>query len=86
MTPWSPQQREWLAALGHVVHVAAPPPGLVDDPLRLAMLRAAGREATASDARALLRAWPPSASLRGDAAAKRHLWPQLRALRRGMAG
>ena len=31
---------------------------------------------------AIIAGWPPSSELRGNAAAKRALWPQLRALRR----
>lgn len=95
--PWSPQQREWLQALGHDVLVLAgaaiapersavapssrrgladPPP--VAGPLLRAVLRAAGRREIGE-----LAAWlPDPASLRGDAAAKRALWPRLRALRK----
>lgn len=83
--PWSRQQVEWLAALGHVVHVRAPPPALPDDPLLRALLRAAGRsmdaDADVESVRRLLRALPATTQLRGDPRAKRQLWPQLRALR-----
>ena len=49
-----------------------------DSPLLRALLRAAGR-----DDIAVLAAWlPDPATLHGDAAAKRALWPRLRALRR----
>ena len=76
--PWSAEQREWLAALGHdVVRFA----GLPEDPLLHAVLRAAGRDPSDPGARRVVADLPPVASLRGDAAAKRRLWPRLRALR-----
>lgn len=79
---WDPLQHEVLAALGHTVYRAVTPSVPVpDDPLVHALLRAAGRDADAADAGLLCRRWPPPALLR-DAAAKRALWPQLRALRR----
>lgn len=85
---WDPWQREALAALGHRLYVRAPRPGDVvpDDPLAHALLRAAGRDPGDPGAAELLRRLPPLASLRGDPAAKRALWPRLRALRRGDAG
>lgn len=57
----------------------------LDDPLILALLRAAGRARNAVDAAALASGWPSSQALRRDPAAKRALWPQLRALRRPSA-
>lgn len=101
--PWSPQQHEWLQALGHDVLVLAAagggtepvPPAASstraavsvrgpvgnesgESPLLRAVLRAAGRRNAGE-----LAAWlPDPASLRGNAAAKRALWPRLRALRR----
>jgi DNA polymerase III psi subunit len=80
---WDPVQREVLEALGHVVYRVAPAtvPAIPDDALLHALLRAAGRTAAADDAATLCRAWPV-ARLRGDGAAKRALWPQVRALRR----
>lgn len=85
---WDPLQREVLEALGHVVLERAAPvrPVLPDDPLLHALLRAAGRSAGDDDAWDLHRTWPPVAALRGDAAAKRALWPRLRALRRRAPG
>lgn len=141
-SPWSPQQRRWLQALGHVawrqgggdasagfpddtapagelsvreapaarVPVAraiddaprrAPPrpsaepgpaaattpagamrrPARLPDRLQLAMLRASGLDPSAPEAQALMTQWPVD-RLRGDGAAKRAFWPQLRALRR----
>lgn len=53
-----------------------------DDPLVLALLRAAGRARHAVDAALLARDWPSPQALRRDPAAKRALWPHLRALRR----
>lgn len=78
---WDAFQRDALAALGHVVYVQRPAAGLPDDPLLRALLHAAGRDASASDAREWMHTWPAVARLRGDPAAKRALWPQLRALR-----
>ena len=81
---WDPFQRELLQALGHTPYVV-PDPALPDDPLLDALLRAAGRDRAADDAAQLARGWPAPAALRGDAAAKRALWPQLRRLRRTRA-
>ena len=53
-----------------------------EDPLLLALLRAAGRARHAVDAAVLASGWPSPQALRRDPAAKRALWPQLRALRR----
>lgn len=80
---WDALQLEVLDALGHTVYRRAAPerPPLPDDPLLHALLRAAARSADDDDAHALSRAWMPVARLRGDPAAKRALWPQLRALR-----
>lgn len=82
---WDPWQREVLEAMGHRVYActARAGGGVPDDPLALALLRAAGRDADAADAAELLRSLPPLASLRADPAAKRALWPRLRALRPG---
>jgi hypothetical protein len=83
---WDAFQREALAELGHVVYMPlrAGPTGArvvdVDAAMLARLARAAGVEADA------LLAHPDIAeltiSLRGDAAAKRALWPRLRALRR----
>ena len=78
---WDAFQREMLEAMGHTPFVALNP-ALPDDPLLDALLRAAGRDRAASDAVQLARGWPKPAALRGNAAAKRALWPQLRRLRR----
>ena len=84
---WDPWQREVLEAMGHRVYARAPRPEDVvpDEPLAHALLRAAGRSAASEDAATLLRGLPPLATLRADPAAKRALWPRLRALRRGAA-
>ena len=89
---WDPLQCEWLAALGLPVQrlvVAAAvddrPATLSDDPLILALLHAAGRTREAADAPSIARGWPAPERLRRDPAAKRALWPQLRALRRPSA-
>jgi hypothetical protein len=80
---WDPLQREVLDALGHTLYVreGPRPPPVPDDALLHALLRAAGRTVEDDDAHALVRAWQPASGLRGDPAAKRALWPQLRALR-----
>jgi hypothetical protein len=75
---WDDVQREILAALGHEPLVLAPLP---EDALLQALLRAAARDADSADLPAVLRALPATASLRGNAAAKRALWPRLRRLR-----
>ena len=84
---WDPWQREVLEAMGHQVYTRPPRPEDVvpDDPLAHALLRAAGRGTDSEGAAALLRGLPPLAALRADPAAKRALWPKLRALRRGNA-
>jgi len=105
---WSPQQREWLEALGHEVLVLAgaelpaeePPTWPAETPLPVARATRAPDVSPSGESpmlRALLRAagrrdrgelpWlPDPATLRGDAAAKRALWPRLRALRRKPGG
>jgi len=79
---WDPLQQEILEALGHPAYraISPAPAALPDDPLLRALLRAAGRDAGSADAAALCRDWIPTARLR-DPAAKRALWPRLRALR-----
>lgn len=52
------------------------------DKLHFALIRASGCNPNAPDAAALIAQWPASSTLRGNAAAKRALWPQLRALRK----
>ena len=85
---WDAFQREMLDALGYRVYglAGAEPPPATDPaaltPLQRAVLRAAGGRDAAAPA-ALLTA---AASLRANPAAKRALWPQLRALRRGGGG
>lgn len=58
------------------------PPAASPDPLLRALLRAAGRDAGDEPALAACRALLPPGGLR-DAAARRALWPRLRALRAG---
>ncbi len=85
---WSPAQQALLAAMGYTLHArvgampapaparSVPDPAPSGDRLMQALRRAArGRE--------LGPALPPLDQLRADAAAKRALWPVLRALRRG---
>ncbi|MDH5824774.1 hypothetical protein QFW77_17535 [Luteimonas sp. RD2P54] len=79
---WDEVQRETLEALGFTLwQRAAPAEALPDDPLLDALLRAAGSRRDHPDAAALCRGWGPLSRLR-DPAAKRALWPRLRALRR----
>ena len=52
------------------------------DKLHFALIRASGCNPNAEDAAAIIAQWPSSSELRGNPAAKRALWPQLRALRR----
>ena len=85
---WDAFQREMLSALGHEVVVLATATEAVPvevalksqadglPPLQQALLRAVGGDA------ARLAGLPPLAQLRTPAA-KRALWPRLRALRRG---
>lgn len=130
--PWSPQQQQWLAALGYTLYVsadassaavdieveqaaaplmverpaasrrpaptmempslpaAAPraptprmrPASRLPDRLHFALIRASGCNPNAEGAAELFAQWPSSAELRGNPAAKRALWPTLRALRR----
>jgi hypothetical protein len=81
---WDPFQREVLAALGHELLVpvaaqAAAMPDVAHDADLPPLLRALARAAGGDPAR--LPPLPPLAELRSPAA-KRALWPRLRALRR----
>lgn len=78
---WDAFQSEILLALGHAPLVLRSPE-LPNDPLLDAVLRAAGRDRHSDDLALLLGTLPTSASLRGNAAGKRALWPQLRHQRR----
>lgn len=68
------------------IRVAEPAPNRaasrLPDKLHFALIRASGCNPNAEDAAAIIAQWPPSHELRGNPAAKRALWPQLRALRR----
>ena len=89
MMPWSEEQQRLLRAMGYVLYERAPMSAAVPASAPGAM----AAEADAPLAR-LLRALQAAASgqdvswigdlamLRGDARAKRALWPKLRALRR----
>jgi hypothetical protein len=64
---------------------AAPPARLaarLPDKLHFALIRASGCNPSTAEAAAIMAQWPDSAELRGNPAAKRALWPSLRALRR----
>ncbi len=91
---WDPFQRAALAELGHVLYrvpgtaPTLPPAGIelgaapaaVDDAMLARLARAARVAPEALRGHADIVA--AAASLRDDAAAKRALWPRLRALRR----
>lgn len=94
---WDPFQRDVLAELGHVLYrqagvemapgidsepVTAPSSdrALLDERMMARVARAAGMTTDALQSR--LDDLQAITSLRGDAAAKRALWPRLRALRR----
>ena len=91
MTIWSDQQQRLLRAMGYAVYTRAsaslppafaPPikgPATDCDPLLRALQLAAMRRDVS--------AWiADPAALRGNARAKRELWPTLRALRRASGG
>ena len=80
---WGGLQREALDAMGYVLMRRVDPDAgeVPEGALYDALLRAAGRDRGSPDAVALCRSWPSPAALR-DPAAKRALWPRLRALRR----
>ncbi|MBW8369270.1 MAG: hypothetical protein K0M70_15610 [Arenimonas sp.] len=86
---WNPQQQAMLSAMGYTLYRqagaapeadAVPPqaavPARASDRLLQALVRAAGGR----DLAAL--GLPPMEQLRASGAAKRALWPRLRALRR----
>lgn len=94
---WDPFQREILAELGHVVYLQAgvgmtadarqirgdAPPfdtTSIDGPMLACVARAAGM--TPEALQACFEDMHVIASLRGNPAAKRALWPRLRAMRR----
>lgn len=87
---WDAFQREALDALGHKLYrlagdEAPPPPDMsAMTPLQRAVLRAADRRDAADSA--LLPLLVAARGLRADPAAKRALWPRLRALRRRREG
>ncbi|MFT4197785.1 MAG: alanine acetyltransferase [Pseudoxanthomonas sp.] len=58
---------------------------LLPDALQLALIRASGCDPHAPGMAEEIAAWPSSAQLRLDPAAKRALWPRLRALRKRAA-
>lgn len=62
------------------------PAARLPDRLHIALIRAAAINPNAPGMAELIEQWPPSSELRGDPAAKRALWPRLRALRKGARG
>jgi len=52
------------------------------DTLRFELIRASGLNPSAPESAAIIASWPDSDALRGNPAAKRALWPVLRALRK----
>jgi len=79
---WDPFQRQMLSALGVEPMVRASPV-LPDDPLLHAVLRAVGLDRDSAEVAQVLPVIPPLPALRGNAAAKRTLWRQLRRVRSG---
>ena len=65
--------------------VPSRPASRLPDKLHFALIRASGCNPNAPEAAAVMAQWPASAELRGNPAAKRALWPRLRALRRPAA-
>lgn len=90
VAPAAPRRPPPAMAVAEPGQTAAPPrlsrrtggriSGLPDK-LMLALLRASGQNPSDPATQALMASWPLDA-LRADPAAKRALWPQLRALRR----
>ncbi|HZF97811.1 MAG TPA: alanine acetyltransferase [Pseudoxanthomonas sp.] len=60
----------------------APSRPRLPDRLHFALIRAAGCNPDAPGVAEVIAAWPTAEQLRGNPAAKRALWPRLRALRR----
>ena len=79
---WDPFQRQMLTALG-IEPMLRASPALPDDPLLHAVLRSVGLDQDSPELPQVLPLIPPLAALRGDAAAKRALWRQLRRVRSG---
>lgn len=86
--PAAPSHREPAAVPVAAPEMRAPaaafarrPPTRMPDRLQIALLRASGLNPNDTEAQRLMAAWP-LAGLRGNPAAKRAFWPQLRALRR----
>lgn len=61
------------------------PASRLPDRLHFALIRASGCNPNAEGASEIFAQWPASSELRGNPAAKRALWPRLRALRRPSA-
>ncbi|GAB3059483.1 alanine acetyltransferase [Stenotrophomonas tumulicola] len=76
-----PKREEAAPAPGSRTGGARQPSVRLPDRLQIALLRASGCNPNDPATQALMDSWPLDA-LRGNAAAKRALWPQLRALRR----
>lgn len=62
------------------------PAARLPDRLHIALIRAAAINPNAPGMAELIAQWPASSELRGNPAAKRALWPRLRALRKGAPG
>jgi hypothetical protein len=58
------------------------PGARMPDRLHFALIRASGCNPNAPGAAELIASWPAASELRGNPAAKRALWPRLRALRK----
>ncbi len=80
--PRAPATQPDTAPVASSAPARRPRRGGMPDRLQLALLRASGCNPADPNTRALMDSWPLD-TLRADPAAKRALWPQLRALRRG---
>jgi len=80
----TPPRRVAPSAVAAAPAPAAPPRGAsrLPDKLHIALIRASGCNPNAAGAGAQMAQWPATSALRGNPAAKRALWPQLRALRK----
>ena len=79
--PAAPVPMDVPAATASSARPAMRRPARLPDRLQLAMLRASGLDPADPAALEVMAQWPVD-RLRGDGAAKRAFWPQLRALRR----
>lgn len=97
MMPWSDEQQRLLRAMGYVLYAQAPAAASLPLPMAATgaaesagaamldvsrLLQALRKAASGHDVSAVITDVADVATLRGNAGAKRALWPKLRALRR----